>query len=125
MIPNWLHTISIAALVLGAICALIIAADECRNPQHMWIMNAVWPLTALFGTVPWLWGYFRYGRLSTEKRLKEKEGRSARRTKPFAAIVAEASSHCGSGCTLGDICAEWLAFALPAVARRARLALPV
>lgn len=116
MIPDWLHAISIAALVLGAICALIIAADEYRNPQHMWIMNAVWPLTALFGTVPWLWGYFRYGQLSTKKRLKEKEGRSARRTKPFAAIVAEASSHCGSGCTLGDICAEWLAFALPAVA---------
>lgn len=31
-------------------------------------------------------------------------------------MVAEGASHCGSGCTLGDICAEWLAFSLPAVA---------
>ena len=26
------------------------------------------------------------------------------------------ASHCGAGCTLGDICAEWLCFLVPAVA---------
>jgi hypothetical protein len=30
--------------------------------------------------------------------------------------VATAALHCGSGCTLGDILAEWLAFLFPAVA---------
>jgi hypothetical protein len=30
--------------------------------------------------------------------------------------VGEGASHCGSGCTLGDICAEWLAFGVPALA---------
>ena len=35
---------------------------------------------------------------------------------PFAVMVGKGTLHCGSGCTLGDICAEWLAFAFPAIA---------
>jgi hypothetical protein len=35
---------------------------------------------------------------------------------PFWAMVAKGASHCGAGCTLGDIIAEWLCFALPAIA---------
>ena len=31
-------------------------------------------------------------------------------------MVGKGAAHCGSGCTLGDICAEWLAFAFPAIA---------
>ncbi len=31
-------------------------------------------------------------------------------------MVANGALHCGSGCTLGDIMAEWLVFAIPAVA---------
>jgi hypothetical protein len=118
MIPVWLHITSLATLGLGLICAAIIALDEHRHPQRMWIMNAVWPLTALFGTLPWLWGYFRYGRLNSKTCGKERQrtGETSHPKKPFAAAVAEASSHCGSGCTLGDICAEWLAFAVPVVA---------
>ena len=30
--------------------------------------------------------------------------------------VAKGTSHCGAGCALGDIIAEWLAFSIPAVA---------
>ncbi len=30
--------------------------------------------------------------------------------------MANGALHCGSGCTLGDICAEWLVFLAPAVA---------
>jgi hypothetical protein len=55
MIPSWLHTLSIAYLLLGAVVAAIIAADELKHPQHMWIMNVVWPVTALFGTVWIAW----------------------------------------------------------------------
>lgn len=100
---------------------MVIAADERRHPQHMWIMNAVWPLTALFGTVVWLWLYFRFGRppRSQESKMAGKQnGNFSKNYKPFAAMVTEAASHCGSGCTLGDICAEWLAFAMPAIAVR-------
>ncbi len=106
-------------IVAGFLCATIIALDELRNPQHMWIMNVVWPVTALFGTVFWLWAYFAYGKLATKKRVmaaKQAGTKPPNKTKPFAAVVGEGASHCGSGCTIGDIGAEWLAFALPGVA---------
>ncbi|PZA10368.1 DUF4396 domain-containing protein [Rhodopseudomonas palustris] len=109
MIPHWLHLVAIGSLLLGALCASVIVVDEIRHPQRMWIMNAVWPLTALFGTVIWTWGYFRYGRLSAADAGEQPD-------KPFGIMVAEGASHCGSGCTLGDICAEWLAFAVPTIA---------
>ena len=48
MISGWLHGLSIAYLSLGALAAMTIAADEIKHPQHMWIMNVVWPVTALF-----------------------------------------------------------------------------
>ncbi|MHA6720217.1 DUF4396 domain-containing protein [Sphingomonas sp. RS6] len=31
-------------------------------------------------------------------------------------MVLKGASHCGAGCTLGDIIAEWAAFAVPAIA---------
>ena len=116
MIPSWLHNLSIAYLSLGAFTAAIIVADEHRHPQHMWIMNVVWPVTALFGTV-WIgWQYFTYGRLATHAAMEQKQEPPNRRCTPFPVIVANGALHCGSGCTLGDILAEWLAFAVPAVA---------
>ncbi|HVY56342.1 MAG TPA: DUF4396 domain-containing protein [Xanthobacteraceae bacterium] len=119
MVPGWLHFLSIAYLLLGFACAAIIAFDEYREPQHMWIMNVVWPVTALFGTLLWLWGYFRFGRLAARARVmaaQERGEEAPNKRKPLAVMVGEATSHCGSGCTLGDICAEWLAFAVPGVA---------
>lgn len=119
MIPHWLHLLSTGFLFLGLICAVTIAVDEIKRPQHMWIMNVVWPVVALFGTVIALWGYFRYGRLSTHEHMMaaKKHGHEhVHGEKSFAVMVGEAASHCGSGCTLGDICAEWLAFAAPGVA---------
>ncbi|MEN2976498.1 DUF4396 domain-containing protein (plasmid) [Tistrella bauzanensis] len=120
MVPAWLHILAIAALVLGAVIAIGIAVDEFRHPQHMAIMNVVWPVTALFGTVITLWGYRRFGRLATRARVmaaKDKgEDPPHMRDTPFAVKVAKGAAHCGSGCTLGDIAAEWLAVAAPAVA---------
>jgi len=132
MIPAWLHYLSVGFLGLGLVCALGIAADEWNRPQRMWIMNVVWPVTALFGTVLWLWFYVRYGRLGSKAAIasnkmasnkmapdkmaaNHKDG-AHKTSKPFAVMVAEAASHCGSGCTLGDICAEWLAFFVPGIA---------
>ncbi len=120
MVPAWLHDLSLAYLSLGALCAAIICADLVRHPQHMWIMNLVWPVTALFGTVGILWQYFRYGRLATRARahaaMERNQPPPNKRLTPFPAMVANGTLHCGAGCTLGDICAEWLAFAVPAIA---------
>ncbi|MEF2071820.1 DUF4396 domain-containing protein [Consotaella aegiceratis] len=120
MIPDWLHTLSLLCLALGFICAALVAAHEIRNPQHMWIMNVVWPATALFAGPLALGGYFTYGTLATRRRMHEAmekgEEMPNKALTPFPAMVAKGAAHCGSGCALGDICAEWLAFAFPAIA---------
>ena len=120
MIPDWLHVLSIVAVVAGFCCALVIAAHLARHPQQMWIMNVVWPVTALFGTGLSLWLYFRYGVLASKARAhaaKEQGHKSPSMTgTPFPVMVAKGAAHCGSGCSLGDIAAEWLAFAFPGIA---------
>lgn len=120
MIPTWLHALSIVYLLFGALCATIIAADIARQPQHMWIMNVVWPVTALFGTAWIVWQYFAYGRLATHEKMhmamERKQEPPNKRETPLPVMVANGALHCGSGCTLGDIVAEWLVFAVPAVA---------
>jgi hypothetical protein len=103
VIPYWLHVLSIASLGFGFGCAAIVIVDEWRRPQPMWIMNLVWPIVALFGSLLTLWVYFRYGHARKDET-------------PRAIIVSKATLHCGAGCTLGDICAEWLVFAVPAIA---------
>lgn len=106
--PPLLHGIAITSLVVASACALVIAADEVRRPQKMAIMNVVWPLTALFGSLLWLAAYFVWGRALAPH---EKRG-----DLPFAVMVGKGASHCGAGCTLGDLVAEWLVFAFPVVA---------
>ncbi len=120
MIPEWLQIVSLVSLIAAALCAIAIAVDELSHPQHMWIMNVVWPVTALFGSVVALWGYFQYGRLATHEQatpaMKRGEDPPATRRSPFPVIVAKGTCHCGAGCCIGDIVAEWLAFLVPAVA---------
>lgn len=120
MFPDWLHLLSIVALTIGIICALVAAADVIRHPQHMWIMDVVWPTTALFGGPLTLWIYFRYGRLATAAKMqaamKRNQDPPSKIQTPFPIMVAKGASHCGSGCMIGDIVAEWLAFLVPAIA---------
>jgi hypothetical protein len=117
--PAWFHELSIASLSLGGLCFLIIAFDLFKHPQHMWIMNVVWPVTALFGSVWIVWQYFRYGRLASHHLAHEAKQRGDappnKRLTPFSVMVSNGALHCGSGCTLGDITAEWLMIAVPAI----------
>jgi len=119
MFPDWFHILSVCALALGGICALVLLIDVLRHPQAMGVMNVVWPVTALFGTVLTLWGYFRYGRDSTREAMHKAEAEKRDmpgESEPFAAIVGKGALHCGAGCMVGDVIAEWLAFAVPVVA---------
>ena len=111
--PHWLHGLSIASIALGAVCAAAITADEFRHPQKMWIMNLVWPLTALFGSVLWFAAYRAWGRNAMNGKGN---GNRNGGEPPFPAMVLKGTSHCGAGCTLGDIIAEWAAFVFPAIA---------
>lgn len=105
MVPPWLHWLSWASLALAFACALAIAVDVARRPQPMAIMNVVWPVTALFGSVLSLWAYRAWGRGDV----------------PFPAKVVKGALHCGSGCTLGDVAAETLALLAPGVLAAAGL----
>lgn len=107
--PPWLNTLSVTWIILGAISAGAVVIDEVRHPQKMWIMNVVWPLTALFGTVVWGAAYYAWGRNIADAGRKADE-------QPFAVMAMKGTSHCGAGCTLGDIIVEWSALAFPALA---------
>lgn len=111
--PAWLHVLSLASLGLALACAAFIALDELRRPQKMWIMNLVWPLTALFGSVLWLAGYLAWGR--GEPKAAPPPAEPAPKP-PFPVMVAKGASHCGAGCTLGDIAGEGAILAAPAIA---------
>jgi hypothetical protein len=111
--PDWLIILSWSALYLGVGCAALILVDVARFPQHMGIMNVVWPVTALFGTVLVAALYFKYGRNAEPSLHSEK---SQAPETPFPIMVAKGTLHCGAGCTLGDVIAETLAFLFPAIA---------
>ena len=110
------------SLGLAFISALVIALDEVRHRQKMWIMNVVWPLTALYFSVVVLWVYFRVGRrmaqdadksLSMEDMKSHNERqREEGRPSPTWQQTAVAATHCGAGCVLGDIIAEFSIFGL-------------
>ena len=120
MIPAWLHVVSIISLLLGALCLVVILTDVVRHPQHMGIMNVVWPVTAPFGTLWVTWQYVRYGRLAQDAAARSAMDRGEKvpsmTETPFPTIVANGALHCGSGCMLGDICTEWLVLFVPSAA---------
>lgn len=92
-----LEELSAAAVILGLVCASYLIAAVVRHPQKMWIMNLVWPITALYFGPFAIWAYYAMGR---------------RMEKPFWQSVAVGGTHCGAGCTVGDIIAEFALFAL-------------
>lgn len=112
--PEWLLILAIGSLVIAALCALVIALDILRGyRQHMWIMNLVWPITALYAGPVGLWAYFRVGRRTTRRAMLTAQNHhdssdSQQSPRPFWQSVGLASTHCGSGCTLGDLVAEGL-----------------
>jgi hypothetical protein len=103
---------------LAGVCALIIADDLAGHPQKMWIMNVVWPITALYAGPIALVGYYKAGRLSSKQSVQHANSKGQEnpgREKPFWQIVAVGVTHCGSGCTLGDLVAGSIVFAAPLV----------
>ena len=107
--PHIFHLIAIVSLAIAFACALVIVVDELLRPQKMWIMNLVWPLTTLFGSCLWLVAYLMWGR-QPKSRVSSHDKKPA-----FPVMVFKGSTHCGAGCTLGDIVVEWLAFTFPAI----------
>jgi len=107
MRPLLLDALAWISLIVACACAALILVDVLRRPQKMGIMNWVWPVTALYGGPLAVWAYLKLGR---------PDARGAPETPPklFWQSVVVSASHCGAGCTLGDIIAEIIvaAFAL-------------
>ncbi len=115
-----LHIISIISLSIGGLCALIIAIDiVAGNRQQMMIMNFVYPITGLYGSIFALLFYFTIGRKSVAKKSIGKQDDNQHsmhhQKKPFWQSVAVGALHCGSGCTIGDILAETFLLFTPVV----------
>jgi putative flippase GtrA len=77
----------------------------------MWIMNLVWPITALYFSIFAVWAYFRIGRRPHHEAMSNMAHASMQHTAehpdPTWQQTAVATSHCGAGCTVGDIIAEF------------------
>jgi hypothetical protein len=122
-IPGWLTVISWVFIGTGLLSAALILADIylLGYREHMKIMEAVWPLTALYAGPIAVAGYIRWGRPMSVKWMKARS--HGMRGKPFWAGTVVSATHCGAGCVLGDLIAEWVIFA--AGLQLAGFALPV
>lgn len=110
MPPTWLTVLAWISLASAFVCTGLIAADIFVRGyrQHVWIMDVVWPLTALYsGPLGWL-AYRRWGRLNSP-RYRHQAG--ARGHYPFSVSVGISDTHCGARCALGDVISEWVLLA--------------
>jgi hypothetical protein len=101
-IPAWLQTLAVVWLVAAFVSAVVVGIELLRHPQPMAIMNAVWPITALyFGPIA-VWWYWTLGRAGAHEHAHKR---------PFWKSIIVEATHCGAGCTLGDVIAEFTIYA--------------
>jgi hypothetical protein len=136
MAPTWLTTVAWFYLGVCFVCAAAVTYDIFfnRRRQPMGVMDAVYPITALYFGPFALALYGRWARSPARPaavpnpRSGSAGSQMARaphmaiatagrdnmhaHAKPRWVSMAIEVSHCGAGCTLGDLIAEWLIFAL-------------
>jgi hypothetical protein len=108
MPPSWLTIIAWISLAAGFLSAGAILYDIYARGlrQPMRVMEAVWPITALYlGPLGWF-AYTRLGRPELGP-----DGESREEETPEWQGVFVSATHCGAGCTLGDVIGEWIVFA--------------
>lgn len=106
----WLIYGAYAFLIVSLISSLIIVYDILvrGNRQKMRVMNVVWPVTTLYMGPIGLYVYWKIGRLKSKKIMNNEETHE----RAFYQKVFISDSHCGAGCTLGDIIGESVVFLL-------------
>ncbi len=111
MAPSWLTVLAWIALAGCAACAAWIIGDIylAGYRQRMSIMEAVWPVNALYLGPLAVWAYRRWGRPQSPRWWREHGDPPG---KPRWASTSIGVMHCGAGCTLGDIVAETVIFLL-------------
>lgn len=94
---QWLVILSWVSILLGLWTAAVIAVDVVRRPQHMKIMNIVWPVTGLYFPLVGWWLYTAMGRPIAVDAPKGSG------PQPYWKSIFLSATHCGSGCVIGDI----------------------
>jgi hypothetical protein len=141
MAPTWLIVLAWIYLAICLSCAALIAYDilVAGRRQPMGVMNAVFPITALYFGPAALAFYWRWHRTaprmatapaqtshapSRQAAMAAANGHRparmdhgglaapAERQRPWWAMMATEVSHCGSGCVLGDVISEFGIYAL-------------
>ena len=113
-----LNLLAVFLVCSGIGIAVHIAIDLTHRPQSMKIMNAVWILTALWGSYLALWAYNKFGK-SVPMKMGEDEMKmdmsmgNMPMEYPHWQSVALSALHCGAGCTLADIIGEWVTNYIP------------
>lgn len=95
--PQWLIALSCVSVILGLLTAGMIAANVIRHPQHMKIMNVVWPVTGLYLPAVGWWLYVSLGRPMAMDAPKT-AGQQPQWKSIFLSVT-----HCASGCVIGDV----------------------
>ena len=112
-----LNNIAIASIIIGIICLIIIAVDIIKHKQKMWIMNIVWPVTALYSGPIGVFVYYKIGRnisgnemmsMHSDEMTNDNKNENQNNKRISWKSVVKGTLHCGSGCTLGDLIAETL-----------------
>ena len=118
MTPTWLTILALVWLALAFVSALIVLADiRIGQRSMMAVMKWVWPITALYMGPLGFWAYWTMGR-SSAPQVHDMHGGSGEehaghgRERPFWQSVFVSTTHCGAGCSLGDLIAEWAVFGL-------------
>jgi hypothetical protein len=111
MAPTWLTVIAWSYLSVCFACAALVTYDIFVNGrrQPMGVMNAVFPITALYFGPLALAFYWRWGRAPAATAAT---AMTSAKEKPSWVTMATEVSHCGAGCTLGDVISEFAVFAL-------------
>ncbi|PFG41613.1 uncharacterized protein DUF4396 [Isoptericola jiangsuensis] len=111
--PDAVVTLAVVMIVLGVGSAVGVAVDVARRPQPMRVMDVVWPVTALFGSLLWVAAYLRWGRAPRRGEQEHRHGHDEATPMPVAVFTG--TSHCGAGCMLGDLLVEWTVVLVPAL----------
>ncbi|MEO6876323.1 MAG: DUF4396 domain-containing protein [Opitutaceae bacterium] len=99
LVPPWLTVVAIVWLALSLISAAYLLFDVVRRDRPiMAVIKWAWPITALYFGPFAIWAYHSMG--LTPKHTDE----------PFWPYVVKGDTHCGGGCTLGDIVGEWTVY---------------
>lgn len=144
IIPEWLTILAWISLTLAILSFIYMMLSIKKKPQKMKVMNYVWPITALFGSILWVAAYNKWGKSHAQKahqmtmedmnmhapsgdsmpNMAMKGAPSSSMSEMDMADMPQSSMpvsvfigtcHCGAGCTLADLIVETLLFLFPSL----------